>query len=96
MVAQPCSLWLPTPEADFLQQVLASVGQDGGSAHLGWAVGVLLMTDASLIVNAMERKCQQPHSGFYVPLPGRETLHFYSFFFFCSKWLLGTSKEVRR
>ena len=30
----------------------------------------------------MERKCQQPHNGFYIPLPGRETLHFYSLFFF--------------
>ena len=35
MVVQPCSLWLPRPEADFLQHVLASVGQEG--ALLTWA-----------------------------------------------------------
>ena len=50
MVAHPCSMWPPTPEADFLLHVLANVGQEGSSAHLAWAVGVFLMTNASLIV----------------------------------------------
>lgn len=42
----------------------------------------------------MERKCQQPHSGFYVPLPGRETLHFYSFFFFAQNGCLEHQKRL--
>lgn len=50
MVAHRCSMWLPTPEADFLLLVLANVGQEGSSAPLAWAVGVLLLTNASLIV----------------------------------------------
>lgn len=95
MVGQPCSLWLPTPEADFLQHVLASVGQEGGSAHLGWAVGILLMTDASLTVTPWKESASSLTVAFTCLCLGEK--HFtFILFFFCSKWLLGTSKEVRR
>lgn len=94
MVAHPCSMWLPTPEADFLLQVLANVGQEGRSAHLAWAVGVFLMTNASLIV--APRKCQQPHDGFYMASAWeRNTSLLFTFFsFFAQNGCLELQKRL--
>ena len=81
MVGQPCSLWLPTPEADFLQHVLASVGQEGGSAHLGWAVGILLMTDASLTVTPWKESASSLTVAFTCLCLGEKHFTFILFFF---------------
>lgn len=61
--------------------VLASVGQEGASAHLGWAVGVLLMTDTSVIIVPWRESAVRPLTGIYMPLPRRETLHFCPHYF---------------
>lgn len=69
-------------------------GAGGGSAHLGWAVGVLLMTNAPLIIAPWKESASSLTMAFTCLCLGEKHFTFIHFFFFSQNGCLELQKRL--